>query len=317
MNSERNNKNSPEHSLSCDNIPKTLIIGRKSFLAKKLLPEYLRNYPDTIATTQCENNSNHPVVNLENPDLSILNLPSKGYSQALICAGITDIAYCEKHPQASYKKNVLGVLEIAKQLNSLGIKPIVFSSDIVFDGLSDVYLDNAPTSPLNEYARQKEVLEKQLPKICGENYLILRISKVYSASSQDDTLLYDLIKKISNNQLLEATDDLFFKPLLIDDLKEVILRLQIHNASGIFNICGPNLISWYKLVVQMTKYFDFPIDQVKRVQIESLNQPFKSPKRLNLAPKRFMNLFPKFKFHSINQSLERIKTFNSKNKLDL
>ncbi|MCH9634304.1 MAG: hypothetical protein S4CHLAM7_10500 [Chlamydiae bacterium] len=288
-------------------IPKTLVIGQDSFVGGALYTCYKKQYPGIVATSRDKNKTDSFFLDLNNPSLTKLNLTSKNFSQAVICAGITDIAYCEKHPDLSYKINVVGVLETARQLAKHGIKPICFSTDIVFDGLQNIYLDNSNPAPLNEYAKQKAELEKKLPSVCGPNHLILRISKTYSTLYADNTLLSEIIKKFTEKQIISAATDLYFRPLEKDDLINAILNLQSINATGIFNLCGPTLMSWYEIASAIGNSFSFCPELVKKIKIDSLNSCFQRPKKLNLCANRFEALFPNFKFQSIEESILKIK----------
>ena len=69
-------------------------------------------------------------------------------------------------------------------------------SQRVLKTLAEAYPDDAPddamTTPLNEYGRQKAEVERLLPEVCQGNCLILRLGKVYGTTPGDGSLLDEM-----------------------------------------------------------------------------------------------------------------------------
>lgn len=80
-------------------------------------------------------------------------------------AAISDIGTCEKHPQDSYKANVLLPIALADAARATGAKLVCFSSDQVYTGCTGEgpYRDDESLpEPTNLYARHKLEAEQRV-----------------------------------------------------------------------------------------------------------------------------------------------------------
>lgn len=256
---------------------KTFVIGANGFIGNFLFNYYKKYYPDIGGSSS---NGAEPLklLNLSNPDIRMLELNKNGYKDVVICAGITKIKACETEPDWTWKINVEGVLRIVEQLHNDNLKPIYLSSDYVFDGLEGNYTDDSPIAPVNNYGKQKAAVENAIPEICGDNYCVLRLSKVYSLNKGDGTLLDELASQIASGAEVRAASDQVFCPTLIDDLVMIINKLQISGAAGLFNVCAPFAISRYELAKELAgRMGDDCLSKVKKISVDNLNESFKRP----------------------------------------
>jgi len=198
---------------------KVLVIGATGYIGSHLYQLYKEKDPDTLGTSYRQNEK-FEFCDLYNPSLSFLDHTDIQYSTAIIAAAIPNILKCQEAPKKAFIQNVLGTLSLVHQLTMRGIKPIVFSSDVVFDGSEKVYTEDSPLNPVNEYGNHKKYLEEMIPKIC-DDYLILRLSKTYSSHIVDTTFLHELTKRLMKDEKMRAASDLIFNPI---DLKDVFDR---------------------------------------------------------------------------------------------
>ena len=133
-------------------MPRTLVIGAKGYLGQAFHGAVRGRHPTAMGLTRA-------TVALENPDISIVGAEGMGYEWAIIAAAVPGLAHCEANPEETRRCNVDGTLELARQLTDMGIRPVWFSSDQVFDGENGPYAEDFPTCPVNEYGRQKAAVE--------------------------------------------------------------------------------------------------------------------------------------------------------------
>jgi dTDP-4-dehydrorhamnose reductase len=262
--------------------PKTLIIGADGFIGRRLLGTYRFFYPDSIGTSHA-GTGGMPVLDLLRPDISRLSLIKNGYTDAVITSGITRISRCEQKPHATRAVNVEGTLELARQLSEQGLKVTWFSSDYVFDGRSGGYNDSSPQNPLNAYGKQKAEVEKRLPAICGGNYLIVRLSKLFSLEKGDGSLLDNVARKLSCGEKVRVAYDQRFCPTLVDDVIRALLELQIKSVTGLINFCNPQAWSRLDLVRCIAATLKVNADLVDPVSLEDLNEDFERPKQTSMV----------------------------------
>jgi len=221
-------------------------------------------------------------LDLAEPDVTSLNLAQSGHSWAVIAAGTRDMTLCEQEKESTWRINVVGTLEVARQLSEQGIGVIFLSSDAVFDGSTGCYTDDFPPDPVNEYGRQKEEVERGLPGATSGRYLVLRLSKIVGVCKGDGTLLDEMAQQLTSGQRLRAAKDQVFTPICVDDLPAVITALQEVKARGIFNVAGPE--AWDRFAVAQCLANRLGLDgrSVQEISLKDLGDELPRPERLGL-----------------------------------
>ncbi|MCZ6676206.1 MAG: sugar nucleotide-binding protein [Candidatus Poribacteria bacterium] len=260
-------------------FPQTAVIGANGFLGSHFLRALRKFYPDCSGTTRED-------MDLSAPDIGPLRLRESGDRDAIIAAAITGVAHCEQDSAGTRACNVAGTLELARQLTAVGVVPIFFSSDYVFDGARGGYADDAVTYPINEYGRQKAEVERRLWKICDGDVLIIRLSKVFGLDKGDGTLLDEMASRLSQGLLVRAACDQIFCPVLVDDVVKMVMALQQARATGIINVCSPEAWRRLDLALAMADVLDVDGALVQEISLDDLGEPFRRPKRTNLICQR-------------------------------
>jgi dTDP-4-dehydrorhamnose reductase len=267
---------------------KTFVLGANGFIGSYFLRKYRSFYPDCMGSSH-RDDEQPTKINLIEPDIRHLNLRSKGYKSALICAAVTKVDTCENNPNESSAINVEGTLQIIKQLYDENIYPIYLSSDYVFDGNTGSYTDESPVNPVNVYGRHKAAVEKAIPQICGSNYTILRLSKVYSTDYCTPSFLSGMISDIASGRIVKAAYDQIFCPTLIEDLLRITLEIQAKKLNGLFNVCSPQAISRYELAKKIALYCKVDHDTIIRISIDDLNENFRRPHNTSMICNNITN----------------------------
>jgi dTDP-4-dehydrorhamnose reductase len=280
---------------------KTFVFGCTGFVGKALLYALRVLYPDTYGSSS-KNTGNHHYVNFLEPDISHLNLTAQGYTSAVICSAITSVEQCEKDPDVSSKVNVYGTLEIIRQLIDQGIKPVLLSSDYVFDGLTGNYTDTSAVNPVNLYGKQKAAVESKMPSLCGDNFLIVRLSKLYAFES--NSFLQPMINNLLIGKPINAAYDQVFSPTLIDDVIKVLFLLLQDNCSGLFNVCAPDAISRYDIAMQIAHTCNISTDLIRKISIDSIGESFRRPHNTSMVCDKLESIvnYPFSSFASAIQS---------------
>jgi len=261
---------------------RTLIIGVDGLIGRGMYQHLSRQDPTLWASSRRQGSAFHhlDLANLTPPNGSALY--ADGYRYALLAAGISRIAACEQNPEQSRQINVTGTLELASALSEVGIIPIVFSSDYVFDGQQAPYHEQAKTCPLNVYGSQKARLELELPKVCRE-YLLLRLSKVYTRQMGDGSLLTEILGKLNQGQRLRIAKDQQFSPIWLADVVGAIEQLQLKQARGLYNLAGSQSFSRWEIAMMLAERCGLPTDLLAPIKLADLNEPFARPGNTSLT----------------------------------
>ena len=89
-------------------------------------------------------------------------------------AALSDTGYSEKHPDESYRANVLLPCWMAAAAQKSGAKLVAFSSDQVYTGLTEhgPFDEDTLLSPANVYGRHKQEMEQRVLDILPDAVLL-------------------------------------------------------------------------------------------------------------------------------------------------
>ncbi len=285
--------------------PTTAVFGSSGFIGRNILNGLRSSNQNAlgVARVTCVGQLGFDLIN---PDISHLALKARGVTHAIIAAAVTGISACEKNPTETRKANVEGTVELGRQLGEDGIKIIAFSSDYVFDGIAGNYDEKSTVNPLNEYGRQKAEMEARLMQVCGDNVLILRLSKVYDLLNGSGTLLDEMVTKLMRNECLFAAGDQVFCPTCVNDVVSVVSRLLTMNASGLLHVAAPLKISRFALAQLVVKEFGLNINLVNEISLCDLQEGFARPLNTSLVSKMLNQLFC-HKFKTVQEGITKLK----------
>lgn len=240
-------------------------------------------YADCVGTSRNPHKAGMSFLDLFLPMGAPLKLRESGHQDALIIAGITKIAECEKEKEWTRKINVEGTLSLVRQLVNDGIKPVFFSSDLVFDGRRGLYTEESIPSPLNEYARQKVEVESRIKEICRDgNYLIVRLPKTFSINKGDGTLFDEMASILNSGQSFRAAYDQVLSPIYIVDVVRIVMLLQVKKATGIIHVCSPEVWSRYDLALALADWMGVDSGYIEKISLDDLQETFKRPKNTSM-----------------------------------
>ncbi len=287
-------------------IPKTAIIGASGFMGKFFLSSYRRIYADCAGTARClvDRDVDIFMLDLLKPDISPLRLSKTGHKEALILAAATDIGTCESNKVDTRKVNVDGALELIRQLAEEGIKPVFFSTDQVFDGKEGNYSEDSLVNPITEYGRQKAEIEIKIKAATRGNFLVVRLSKVFSLNKDDGTLFDEMARILYSGGSIKAAFDQLFCPMFINDVISAVSWLQVKRATGIINVCPPEVWSRYNLAIALAKKMGIKSSNVHKVSLDQIMINPKYPKNTSMVS----NILPRdyMAFTSINKCIEQV-----------
>jgi dTDP-4-dehydrorhamnose reductase len=257
--------------------PRTAVIGATGFIGRALHAAYRAEHPDAAGT---DHRGRDGLIRLDlaAPDVE----PLLDHEACVIAGARPGVADCQRHPSETRAINVAGPLAAVRALREAGVRPVVFSSDYVFDGRKGGYADDAPLSPRIEYGRQKAELETG----AGEGVLVLRLSKIFGLERNDGTLLDEMGRTLARGERVRAARDQVFSPLWIGDLVTAVLTLQEVDADGVFNLCSP--VAWSRLQVAraLAEELGADPDQVEEISLDDLGEGFARPKDTSMVPAR-------------------------------
>ena len=204
--------------------------------------------------------------NLEEPD-AIKNIFDQ-YKPDIIfhCAAMANIDQCELNPDLTFRINAELPGEIAYLTKIKGIKLVHISTDAVFDGQKGNYSEDDQPNPLGVYAKSK---------LDGENYvsannpeaLIARVNFYgYSITGKRSLSEFFLNNLLENKSMLGFTD-VFFCPLIVNDLVDVLHEMIKADLCGIYHTLSCESLSKYEFGCMIAERFSLDSDLIKPVSV--------------------------------------------------
>lgn len=279
------------------------MIGASGTVGRPLWNAYRQTFPDCLGTSQ---SGEHPWLSLDlrHADLGPLQLRERGYQAVIVAAARPLIGDCERDPVATYEVNVRGTLDLVGQISALGMQVIWFSSDYVFDGICGGYTDEALPSPSTHYGRHKAEVEKAIPTLT-DNYLVVRLSKVYSTTRGDRSWLDEMAARLSMGGEIVAASDQIFSPTHVDDVVAAVQRLQAVGARGLYNVACDQDWSRYQIAGALAAALGAQSAQVRQVCLHDLPGMAARPLNTSLRCHRLRREMP-FSFRPLEKSLAEV-----------
>jgi dTDP-4-dehydrorhamnose reductase len=171
-------------------------------------------------------------------------LHQKSIDLIVNAAAWTDVDKAEDHKAAAQRLNTDLPQQLAQYSSNKNIKLIHYSSDYVFKGSgSKPWNENSPIGPLNFYGQTKIKGDELIEQSCF-NYLIFRISWVYSA--RGNNFMNSMLKLGKNKTKLNIVSDQIGTPTparLIAEITALAIHAQLD--SGLYHLTPRGETSWY------------------------------------------------------------------------
>lgn len=150
-------------------------------------------------------------------------------------AALTDMEYCELHPEEAYATNTGGVQNVVEYARNHNIPLVYISTAGVFDGEKDEYLESDKPNPLSVYGKSKyggEIAMNALSKS-----IIIRAGWMMgSGPSKDKKFINKIIKQLRvGAKELAVVNDKLGTPCYTYDLAQSIKYLLDNNAYGTYH----------------------------------------------------------------------------------
>ncbi len=264
-----------------------LITGSNGLLGQKIVKQCIKNNIEFIATSKGVNrNSDCPSERYIPMDicnkLEINAVFQSFYPTHVIhTAAITNVDYCELNPEECQLVNVDATSYLFNASKQYKAHFELLSTDFVFDGKRGMYKETDEVNPLSVYAQSKVNAEKLLLNDAYKNWSIARTIIVYGTAnnlSRTNIILW-AIDALGKQQPMNIINDQFRMPTWADDLAWGCLEICRRDKTGIFHLCGPELLSIYEIVERVAKFLGQPMDNVTEIDSSTLNQPAKRPPR--------------------------------------
>lgn len=216
---------------------KVLILGAYGFLGTYLSSHLVESGFQVLR--QGRNLDADFKINLESKDELIIFLNTNRPNTIINLIALTDVDYCEKFPNTSFISNskIVGNISSAIMAFELKTRFIHVSTDQVYNG--DGNHSEDIVNPLNVYGITKYLGERMINS--DLNRIILRTNFVAKNYLMNNSFSDWLLSSATNKNEITIFNDIFFNPLHISTLCNIISKYIINsNITGTFNLGSNN-----------------------------------------------------------------------------
>lgn len=212
---------------------------------------------------------------------AVASLVKTTHPQAIInCAALTDIDYCESHPEEARRINTDLACCLAAHAANVRAQFAHVSTDAVFNGKCGNASEEDSTSPLSEYARTKAAAEAAVREAVP-SALIVR-TNIYGWNFQEKRSLAEwMLSRLESGQLLYGFTDIIFSPMLVNHLAEVLLEMMGRGISGLYHVAGGASCSKYDFARYIADVFGLDASLVVPSVMQEAG--LKAPRGKNLS----------------------------------
>jgi dTDP-4-dehydrorhamnose reductase len=165
------------------------------------------------------------------------------------CAAYTAVDKAEEEQDLAYRVNGEAAGIIAQLCRERGCRLIHISTDYVFDGTSEIPLDEeAGVNPVSVYGKSK-LLGEQLAMKENREAVIIRTSWVYSVYGKN--FVKTMMRLMKEKESISVVSDQVGSPTYAADLAEAIMQIVVSEEwkPGIYHYSNSGTISWHEFAL--------------------------------------------------------------------
>lgn len=164
--------------------------------------------------------------------------------------GWVKVDEAERAYRSCMSANAVGALRLAQCCEERGIPNAHFSSDLVFDGKSELpYSEYAATSPLSVYGESKAIADAALLEMATP--LVVRTAAFFSPFDRYN-FAHQLIATVKNGGRFLASPDHMVSPTYVPHLADIVLDLIIDRAHGLYHISNGQTLNWLEFAHEIS-----------------------------------------------------------------
>ena len=209
-------------------------------------------------------------IGSESVDFIAVNRKDADFSQADNCsnliyrykpdllinaAAFTSVDLAEREPKLAYSINAIAPKKLAQSLLQEGGKMIHFSTDYVFNGLSNIpYTPLHSSDPINVYGSSKLAGENYVTNILGPSGRINIIRSSWLMGPTGDNFALKILDLHLKGKSFEVVTDQLGSPTSSIALSQLCWELinkdcSAHVLPGLMHWCDGGTASWYDIAV--------------------------------------------------------------------
>jgi dTDP-4-dehydrorhamnose reductase len=183
------------------------------------------------------------------------------------CAALAVVDACEADPGLAVKLNTDLPAILARHVARGGARLVHISTDAVFDGQRGEYTEEDEPNPLSVYARTKLAGERAVAE-ADPRAIIARVNLYGWSLSGKRSLAEFFFYNLQANKPVKGFTDVYFCPLLANDLAYILLKMCATGLSGLYHAVCSQGIPKYDFGLALARRFGFHEGLIAPVSVE-------------------------------------------------
>ncbi len=182
------------------------------------------------------------------------------------CAALANVDACETDPARAVQLNTDVPRKLALNVARGGARLLHVSTDAIFDGVKGNYVENDPPNPLSVYARSKLEGERAVAE-ANPDAIIARVNLFGWSPSGKRSLAEWFFNNLSAGKPVMGFIDVFFCPLLANDLAHIFLEMLQKQLYGLYHVVARDSLSKYDFGVRLANLFNFDAGLIRPTSV--------------------------------------------------
>lgn len=238
-----------------------LITGGTGLLGKSLVDIFRKQHEvvaSYVGTYEIRNEKHIRYLKLDVQDFDGYRRLFKEARPSVVIhtASIGSPDYSEKNKEITWRINVSAMDNIISLCNECESKLVYISSNGIYDGEHAPYAENDKAIPLNFYGKVK--LEGEtlvLASRCVSAIVRPNIMYGWHHPFERSNIVTLALDKLSKKERFMVYEDVYVKPLYVEECAHAIFRIIAEEKYDSFNIAGCDRVSIYELIKKVAQIF--------------------------------------------------------------
>ncbi|MBU0768055.1 MAG: NAD(P)-dependent oxidoreductase [Proteobacteria bacterium] len=265
--------------MKLDKKTTVLITGCGGMLGEAVYDKFAKEY--TVLATDID--LNEPWLKyLDVRDLNGIQKIAREFKPDLIInlAALTDLEFCETHPDVAWATNASGQENICAVARDLDCAVVYISTAGIFDGEKEFYDDFDVPNPISVYAKSKYHGEVITPKLIERHFIFRAGWMMGGGPKKDKKFINKIFKQIkSGKKELFVIEDKLGTPTYTLDFAGQMLKVVESGLCGLYNMVCTGEASRYDVAQEFLRYLHLE-DKIKLtiVSSEYFNKEYFAPR---------------------------------------
>jgi dTDP-4-dehydrorhamnose reductase len=224
-------------------------------------------------------------LSLESVDSVLKSLDLIRPDCVIHAAGLAKVDLCEEKPDLAFHVNVQLAENVARACALRGIQLAHISTDHLFRGDRPLLDEEAPVDPINIYGKTKAEAELRVQDVYPEA-LVIRTNFYGWGPAYRQSFSDWVLNNLKTGHPITLFNDVFYTPIYIGRLVQVVHQLFDRFSIGIFHVVGDERVSKYDFAMQLACTFGLDRNLISSGSAYSQPHRVARPQDMSLSNKK-------------------------------